>query len=58
MRDKSVEKGKKKMWKGVSTRSVTSDDGLQFFLLVTRAWFLKQQSLYNNFKQLFKKIVD
>lgn len=46
------------MWKGVSTRSVTSDDGLQFFLLVTRAWFLKQQSLYNNFKQLFKKIVD
>lgn len=52
VRDKSVEKGKK-TWKRVSTRSVTSDEGLQFFLSVTKAWLLKQQSLYNNFKQLF-----
>ena len=37
----------------MSTRSVTSDEELQFFLSVTRAWLLKQQSLYNNFKQIF-----
>ena len=37
----------------MSTRSVTIDEGLQFFLSVTMAWFLKQQSMYNNFKQLF-----